>query len=340
MEKEKLLEVNDLKVSFDTHDGEVQAVRGVTFYVRKGETLGLVGESGCGKSVTSKTINRLLKMPPARIAGGEILFEGNDLIKYSEKEMRKIRGNEISMIFQDPMTSLNPTMKVGNQIVEALVKHEGIKKDEAKKKAIEMLTLVGLPNPEVRYNQYPHQFSGGMRQRAMIALAMVTDPKLLIADEPTTALDVTIQAQILRLMKKIQKEFNTAIIMITHDLGVIANTADRVAVMYAGKIVETATTEELFYEPKHPYTWGLLESVPNTAATNKQELKPIDGTPPDLLDPPKGCPFAPRCKYAMKICKVQYPDMTRISENHTANCWLLDERSPKVEVPVAAIGRS
>lgn len=334
MNKEKLLEVKNLSVSFDTYNGEVKAVRDISFYVNKGETLGIVGESGCGKSVTSKTINRLLKSPPARIAGGEILFSGSDLVKYNENQMKKIRGNEISMIFQDPMTSLNPTMKIGKQISEVLIKHHKISKEESKKKAIEMLRLVSLPNPEVRYNQYPHEFSGGMRQRAMIALAMISNPKLLIADEPTTALDVTIQAQILRLMKKIQVEFDTSIIMITHDLGVIANMADRIAVMYAGKIVETGTSEDIFFNPKHPYTWGLLTSIPDTSDSNKKALRPIEGTPPDLFAPPEGCPFAPRCKYTMKVCRTEQPPVTNISDKHSSNCWLLDVNAPIVEPPI------
>src|SRR5699024_7789528 len=280
----QLLKVNDLAVSFNTYNGEVQAVRGVSFTVHKGETLAIVGESGSGKSVTTKALMRLLPKRTSVIKRGEILFEGEDLVRKSSKEMQKIRGQDIAMIFQDPMTSLNPTMKIGNQIMEGLLKHRNMSRHEAKKKAIQLLQQVGIPHAEKRLHQYPHQFSGGMRQRVVIAMALACSPKLLIADEPTTALDVTIQAQILELMKDIPKETDSAIIFITHDLGVVANIADRVAVMYAGKIVEIGTTAEIFYNPKHPYTWGLLGSMPTLDDTD-EDLLSIPGSPPDMLNP-------------------------------------------------------
>ncbi len=297
---EKVLEVKDLHISFDVYGGEVQAVRGVSFDLYKGETLAIVGESGSGKSVTSKALMRLLPMPPARIKQGQILLEGRDLTKLSEKEMQRVRGAEISMIFQDPMTALNPTMTIGKQITEVLLKHQQMSKAEAKARAIELLDLVGIKEPALRFKQYPHQLSGGMRQRIVIAIALACNPKVLIADEPTTALDVTIQAQILELIKDIQKKTGTSIIFITHDLGVVANVADRVAVMYAGKIVEKGTVDEIFYNPKHPYTWGLLASMPSLEHGD-EELYSIPGTPPDLLNPPKGDAFAPRNAYALKL---------------------------------------
>ncbi|MDN4595477.1 ABC transporter ATP-binding protein [Polycladomyces subterraneus] len=334
---EKVLEVRDLHVSFDTYNGEVKAVRGVSFDLKKGETLAIVGESGCGKSVTSQTIMRLIPNPPGRIKQGEILFDGKDLTKLSEREMEKIRGAEIAMIFQDPMTSLNPTMTVGRQITEGLMKHQKMSKEEAKKKAVEMLRLVGIPSPESRVNQYPHQFSGGMRQRAMIAIALSCAPKILIADEPTTALDVTIQAQIMELMKELQEKLNTSIILITHDLGVVADVADRVVVMYAGKVVETGTVEEIFYRPRHPYTWGLMASMPRLDQKKEQELLPIPGSPPNLIAPPKGCPFAARCKHVMKICQERMPDVTNISSNHQVSCWLEHPMAPKVEPPAQLV---
>ena len=330
----KLLEVKDLRVSFNTYNGEVQAVRGVTFDINKGETLAIVGESGSGKSVATKAIMRLLPVPQAEIKAGQVIFEGEDLVGKSEKEMRKIRGKEISMIFQDPMTSLNPTMKIGNQIMEGLVEHQKLNGKEAKDKAIELLELVGIPNAEERIHQYPHQFSGGMRQRVVIAIALACNPKLLIADEPTTALDVTIQAQILELMKTIQKKTDSASIFITHDLGVVANVADRVAVMYAGKIVEIGLTEEIFYNAKHPYTWGLLGSMP-TLDDSKEDLVTIPGTPPDMMNPPKGDAFAPRNAYALKIDEEMEPPMFKVSDTHYAATWLLHENAPKMEPPLA-----
>ncbi|PFA24654.1 ABC transporter ATP-binding protein [Bacillus cereus] len=327
-----LLEVKDLQVSFDTHAGEVQAVRGVTFDLKKGETLAIVGESGSGKSVTSKALMGLIPNPPGRIKNGEIVFDGRDLTKLSEKEMQQVRGKEIAMIFQDPMTSLNPTMTIGNQIMEGLIKHQGMSKADARKVALELLDLVGIPNPEARLKQYPHQFSGGMRQRVVIAMALACNPKLLIADEPTTALDVTIQAQILELMKDIQQKTEAAIIFITHDLGVVANVADRVAVMYAGKVVEIGTVDEIFYNPKHPYTWGLIASMPSLDGSDA-ELYAIPGTPPDLLKPPKGDAFAPRNPQALKIDFEMEPPFFKVSDTHYAATWLLHEQAPEVQPP-------
>lgn len=331
-----LLEMKNLKVQFDIFGAHIQAVRGVSLELNVGETLAIVGESGSGKSVTAKAIMGLIPNPPGKITLGEILFEGNDLVKYTQKQMQKVRGKDISMIFQDPMTALNPTMKIGKQIMEGLIKHQNLSKSEARNKAIELLTLVGIPNPDKRVDEYPHQFSGGMRQRVVIAIALACNPKLLIADEPTTALDVTIQAQILDLMRDIQKKTGTAIILITHDLGVVANLAQRVAVMYGGKVIETGTLEEIFYNAKHPYTWGLLSSMPKLHAKTDRLLA-IPGTPPDLADPPKGCPFAPRCPYAMKVCVSHMPDDTKLSATQKTACWLLDERAPKVDPP-ATIG--
>lgn len=328
----KLLEVKDLSVSFNTYNGEVQAVRGVSFDLNEGETLAIVGESGSGKSVTSSTLMGLLPKPAGIIKSGQILFQGEDLVKKSEKEMQKIRGKEISMVFQDPLSSLNPTMKIGNQIIEGLIKHQGMNRAEAKKKAIELLDQVGIPHPEIRVNQYPHQFSGGMRQRVVIAIALACNPKILIADEPTTALDVTIQAQILELMKEIQRDTKTSIIFITHDLGVVANVADRVAVMYAGKIVEIGTVDDVFYNPKHPYTWGLLGSMPTLDAED-EELYTIPGTPPDMLNPPKGDAFAPRNEFALEIDAVMEPPMFKVSDTHYAATWLLHKNAPKIEMP-------
>ncbi|MEY8348488.1 MULTISPECIES: ABC transporter ATP-binding protein [Bacillus cereus group] len=327
-----LLEVKDLQVSFDTHAGEVQAVRGVTFDLKKGETLAIVGESGSGKSVTSKALMGLIPNPPGRIKNGEIVFDGRDLTKLTEKEMQQVRGKEIAMIFQDPMTSLNPTMTIGNQIMEGLIKHQGMSKADARKVALELLDLVGIPNPEARLKQYPHQFSGGMRQRVVIAMALACNPKLLIADEPTTALDVTIQAQILELMKDIQQKTEAAIIFITHDLGVVANVADRVAVMYAGKVVEIGTVDEIFYNPKHPYTWGLIASMPSLDGSDA-ELYAIPGTPPDLLKPPKGDAFAPRNPQALKIDFEMEPPFFKVSDTHYAATWLLHEQAPEVQPP-------
>ncbi|MDQ0215662.1 oligopeptide transport system ATP-binding protein [Oikeobacillus pervagus] len=332
---DKLLEVKDLHVSFDTHAGEVKAIRGVDFNLMKGETLAIVGESGSGKSVTTKTIMRLIPNPPGKIKQGEIIFNGKNLVKLSEKEMEKIRGKEISMIFQDPMTSLNPTMTIGKQIMEPLKKHQNLNKSQAQKRAIELLNLVGLPNPQERFKQYPHQFSGGQRQRIVIAIALACNPKILIADEPTTALDVTIQAQILELMKNLQKKIDTSIIFITHDLGVVANVADRVAVMYGGQIVEMGTVDEIFYDPRHPYTWGLLASMPSLDTDEKVELTAIPGTPPDLLHPPKGDAFALRSEYALKIDFEYEPPVYKVSDTHMVKSWLLHPDAPQVEPPLS-----
>ena len=328
---EKMLEVKGMRTSFFTHVGEVKAIRGVDFYLDKGEAVGIVGESGSGKSVTSLSVMRLLQFP-GKLTGGEVFFDGEDLAKKSDKEMQTIRGNEISMIFQDPMTYLNPVFTIGNQIMEAIIKHQKMSKDQARQKAIDMLKLVGIPSPEKRIDQYPHEFSGGMRQRAMIAMALSCEPKLLIADEPTTALDVTIQAQILELMKDLKDRLNTSIILITHDLGVVADVCTRIIVMYGGLIMEEGTTEEIFYKPQHPYTLGLMRSIPKMSdKENKERLIPIDGTPPDLLKPPAGCPFAPRCDHAMKICMTQMPEYTKSSDTHRAACWLLHPDAPKVD---------
>lgn len=326
---EKVLEVKDLHVTFTTYGGEVQAVRGVSFDLFKGETLAIVGESGCGKSVTSQSIMRLIPSPPGRIADGTVLFKGKDLTKLKESEMRDIRGADISMIFQDPMTALNPTITIGEQIIEGIMQHETISRQDARKKALEMLNLVGIPNPSERLKHYPHQFSGGMRQRIVIAMALVCEPEVLIADEPTTALDVTIQAQILDLFKDIQKKTGVSIIIITHDLGVVAQVADRIAVMYAGKIVEAGERREIFYNPQHPYTKGLLNSVPRLDLDGA-DLIPIGGSPPDLFAPPAGCPFAARCEYAMEVCDRVYPYKTHLSRDHHVDCWLQDERAQKM----------
>ncbi|OEG00088.1 peptide ABC transporter ATP-binding protein [Vulcanibacillus modesticaldus] len=330
---DKILEVKDLEVSFLTYAGEVKAIRGVTFDVKKGEAVAIVGESGSGKSVTSQSIMQLIPSPPGVYKNGEIIFDGQDLLNLNNSEMEKVRGSSIGMIFQDPMTSLNPTMTVGKQIAEGLIKHQGLNKSEAMERAVEMLRLVGIPNPEARVKQYPHEFSGGMRQRAMIAIALSCNPKLLIADEPTTALDVTIQAQIIDLMKDLQNKFGTSIIIITHDLGVVADLAQRVVVMYAGKIIEQGSLDDIFYNPQHPYTWGLLRSVPRLDSKG-QRLESIEGTPPDLLDPPKGCPFYPRCDYAMEVCVNHFPEETKITDDHKVHCWLQHPDAPKVDVPI------
>lgn len=324
----KVLDIKDLYVSFDTYAGEVQAVRGVSYYVNEGEVLAVVGESGSGKSVTAQTIMKLNPMPPARIKSGELVLDGIDIVNTKEEDMQKIRGSLVSMIFQDPMTSLNPTMQVGKQIVEAIKHHEKLDKKEAEARAIEILKQVQIPNAEERAKQYPHQFSGGMRQRAMIAMALSCNPKLLIADEPTTALDVTIQAQILDLLSHVRKEFGTAIILITHDLGVVANLADRIAVMYAGKIVEAGTSEMIFKNPSHPYTLALLASMPKHDQTREEGLISIPGTPPDLISPPLGCAFASRCSKCMKVCLNNVPPSFMISEGHEAACWLFHKDCP------------
>jgi oligopeptide/dipeptide ABC transporter ATP-binding protein len=316
------LEVNDLKTYFDTDEGTVKAVDGVSFHIDKGETLGVVGESGSGKSVTSLSAMRLIPQPPGRFAGGEIKFEGQDLLKKSEREMRRIRGNEISMIFQEPMTSLNPVYTVGDQIAEAIVLHQGKTKKQAMKMATEMLDLVGIPEPAKRVKNYPHQMSGGMRQRVMIAMALSCGPKLLIADEPTTALDVTIQAQILDLMRKLQKEIGMSILFITHDLGVVAEIADRVVVMYAGRAVEEANVNDIYANPKMPYTRGLLNSIPRVdkAAIHQERLEAIPGNVPNPLHLPEGCAFHPRCKYVRDECKQAIPTLEDSGGGHMVRC--------------------
>ena len=328
----KLLKVKNLCVNFTTYGGEVNAVRGVTFDLHKGETLAIVGESGSGKSVACKTIMRILSSN-GYIKDGEILFDGKDLTKISEKDMEKVRGKDIAMIFQDPMTSLNPTMTIGKQIMEPIIKHQGLSKENAKKRAIELIELVGISDAEKRFKQYPHQFSGGMRQRIVIAISLACNPKILIADEPTTALDVTIQAQILELIKDLQEKTGVAVIFITHDLGVVANMADRVAVMYAGKIIEYGTSDDIFYDPKHPYTWGLLGSMP-TLDIGDNDLYNIPGTPPDLMNPPKGDAFALRSEYAVKLDYLAEPPMFKVSDTHYAATWLLHPLAPKIERPV------
>ncbi len=326
-----VLRIENLHVSFDTYAGEVHAVRGVSLHVEEGEVLAIVGESGCGKSVTAKTIMKLNPMPPARIKEGTLELCGKDIVAASEKEMQNIRGQLVSMIFQDPMTCLNPTMKVGKQITETLHKHKKLSGKKCQEEAIRLLKLVQIPNAEERADQYPHEFSGGMRQRAMIAMALSCNPKLLIADEPTTALDVTIQAQIMQLMGKIREETGTAIILITHDLGVVANLADRVAVMYAGKVVEQGTSQDIFYRASHPYTAALLRSLPTVETSRDEELVSIPGTPPDLFAPPKGCAFASRCQHCMKICKNNQPPVFTVGEGHTASCWRLHPDFPGKE---------
>ncbi len=322
---EPLLEVKNLRTQFFTQDGVVKAVEDVSFYVMPGETLGVVGESGSGKSITGLSIMRLIPSPPGKIVTGEVIFEGQDLLKLSDDQMRRIRGNQIAMIFQDPMTSLNPVLTINRQISEALQLHMGMSKDQAKARAIELLRMVGIPNAEERIDQYPHQFSGGMRQRVMIAMALSCNPKLIIADEPTTALDVTIQAQILDLMRSLQSERNTGVMMITHSMGVVAGMADRVQVMYAGSIVETASTEEIFANPRHPYTVGLMKSIPRLDAREREKLEPIRGLPPDLIDLPDMCPFVPRCDYAREKCEQKRPPLLEVAPGHMSACWFWEE---------------
>ena len=327
---ENILEVNHLEINFHTYAGDVKAIRDVSFHLAKGETLAIVGESGSGKSVTTKSLMGLLANN-AEVMGGEILYHGEDLLKKSEKQMESIRGKDIAMIFQDPMTSLDPTMRIGRQIAEPLMKHKHFKKEKAMAQALEILKLVGITDAERRFKDYPHQFSGGQRQRIVIAISLVCYPEILIADEPTIALDVTIQAQILELMKELQSKIETSIIFITHDLGVVAGMADRVAVMYAGRIIEYGTVDEVFYNPQHPYTWGLLNSMPTL---DSEHLYAIPGTPPDLLDPPKGDAFAARNDYAMKIDTEQQPPFFDVSPTHAAATWLLHPDAPKVTPPV------
>ena len=328
---QKLLSVKGLKTYFYTDDGVIPAVDGVSFDLDRGGTIGIVGESGCGKSVTSLSVMGLIPQPPGKIEGGEIIFEGRNLLELDEAEMRHIRGNDISMIFQEPMTSLNPVFTVGNQICEAIMLHQGLDKNAAREKAIEMLRLVGIPSPEKRIDDYPHQMSGGMRQRVMIAMALSCNPKLLIADEPTTALDVTIQAQILDLMRELREETGTAIMMITHDLGVIAELVEKVVVMYTGKIVESADTLTIFQEPMHPYTIGLLGSIPRLDGDGSR-LQAIPGTVPIPGSFPVGCGFHPRCPFATDLCRAKVPPAFEVSEGHSVACWKVVDYNENAEV--------
>jgi len=321
-----LLKITDLKTYFYTYEGVVKAVNGVNLEIKKGQTLGLVGESGCGKSVTALSIMRLIPSPPGKIVEGKILFEGIDLTKLSEKEMRKVRGKKISMIFQEPMTSLDPMFTIGHGIIEVLKLHQGIKKDLARKKAIEILRTVGFSDPEERIDVYPHELSGGMRQRAMIAMALACYPSLLIADEPTTALDVTIQAQILKLINDLKEQFNTSVLLITHDLGVIAESCDNVALMYAGYVVEKASVYTFFRNPLHPYAKGLMRSIPRLDIDRKK-LDIINGSVPNLFQIPSGCPFHPRCEYCFNKCKKTLPKLKKIEPDHHVRCWYVEERT-------------
>lgn len=331
-----LLQVKNLCTSFDVDAGEVRAVNGISFSLDKGRVLGIVGESGSGKSVTAYSIMRIL-VEPGRIKSGEILFDGQDIVKFSKKQMSEFRGKRVSIIFQDPMTSLNPTYTIGNQLREAILLHTNRNHEQANARAVEMLKLVGVNEPEKRLKQYPHELSGGMRQRVMIAMALACEPDILIADEPTTALDVTIQAQILELINRLKKERRLSVIFITHDLGVVANMADRIAIMYAGKIVEYGTADDVFYDPRHPYTWALLSSMPDLET--REKLEAIPGTPPDMILPPKGDAFAARNKYAMEIDFEEQPPMFHVSETHMAATWLLHPNAPKVNPPAIVVER-
>ena len=332
-----LLQIKNLAVHFHTREGIVKAVDGISYDLKEGETMGLVGESGCGKTVSSLALMGLIPSPPGRIEGGQVLFEGRDLRKLSESQMRRIRGNRIAMVFQEPMTSLNPALTIGRQLTEVLELHLNMGKHEARTRAVELLQLVDMPDPRRRVKEYPHQLSGGMRQRVMIAMAMSCNPKLLIADEPTTALDVTIQAQIMELMKKVTQEFGTALIIITHNLGLVARYADRVCVMYAGKIVERGSTAELYDNTRHPYTVGLLHSVPRLDGPQKEKLTPIQGASPDLIDLPTGCSFRPRCPYAIERCAVEEPPLISLDldSEHVSACWLADTLAPMTNRGVA-----
>ncbi len=335
----KLLEVKNLQTYFFTEEGVVRAVDGVDWEVEEGETLGLVGESGCGKSVTALSILRLIPNPPGRIVDGEILFEGQDLLQISDAEMRSIRGNRIAMVFQEPMTSLNPVLTIGGQLMESIQLNMGMNDDEARARSVELLDMVGIPEADARLDEYPHQFSGGMRQRVMIAMALSCNPKLLLADEPTTALDVTIQAQVLEIMARLAKELGTAVIVITHNLGVVARYADRVNVMYAGKIVEMGSATDIFMGPRHPYTVGLMDSVPRLDETEHVRLATIEGQPPLLIDPIPGCPFEPRCDWRIDKCSTDAPALETRGEGHVAACWRdpkTDDRTVNQGAPAAA----
>ncbi len=332
---EPLLSVRNLKTYFYTDEGVVKAVDGLSYDLHKGETLGIVGESGCGKSVHALSVMRLIPTPPGKIVEGELIFEGKNLLKLRDEEMRHIRGNRIAMIFQEPMTSLNPVLTIGEQIAEAVILHQGLDKRAAWERAIEMLERVKMPEARARVKDYPHQFSGGMRQRVMIAMALSCNPSILIADEPTTALDVTIQAQILDLIAGLQREFNMAVIIITHNLGVVAEMTDNVVVMYAGRPVEHTDVRRTFQDPKHPYTWGLLHSIPKLYET-KERLIPIEGQPPSLIDLPPGCAFAPRCPFAMEICVQEFPPDYTVGSDHTAKCYLYSDHATAEEKEHAA----
>lgn len=331
-ENGNILEMKNVVYSFHTYGGEVKAVRDVSFEVRKGEILGIVGESGCGKSVTAQCIMRLNPEPPGFFEGGKILFDGKNVLEMGKKELRKLRGQDIGFVFQDPMTSLNPTMRVGAQIEEVFLGRTDVTKQEVKEKALEIMKLVGISDVEKRYKQYPHELSGGMKQRVMIAIALVSRPGLVICDEPTTSLDVTIEAQILDLLLELREKLGTSIIMITHDLGVIARLCDRVIVMYGGKVVERGTVSELFYNTAHPYTKGLMQSIARLDTAKGEKLKPIEGTPPDLFSPPAGCPFAARCEYCMDVCNEIPPEVYQLSEEHKTCCWLQHEFAPDTDL--------
>jgi oligopeptide/dipeptide ABC transporter ATP-binding protein len=325
-----LLEVRGLKTYLTTSLGVIKAVDGVSFDVKQGETVAIVGESGCGKSMTALSIMRLIPRPQAAIVGGEIRFQGNDLLKLDDEEMRRTRGAELAMIFQEPMTSLNPVLTIERQITETLEAHRPISKPEARSRALELLRLVGIPDPANRLAGYPHQFSGGMRQRVMIAIALACNPKLILADEPTTALDVTIQAQLLELMRGLSKQFGVALVIITHNLGVVARYADRVNVMYAGKIIERGSAAEIYRDPRHPYTIGLLHSVPRLDQPRKSKLEPIEGQPPDLWNLPPGCSFAPRCRFVVERCAEEAPPLRQVQDEHHSACWVAENLSKDI----------
>lgn len=322
----KLLEIKDLVINFDTYRGTVKALRGINLNLEAGESLAIVGESGSGKSVLAHSIMKLIPMPPGRVVSGSIMLDGEEILSKNEREMRKIRGVKVGMIFQDPMTSLNPTMKIGDQIAEGIVVHENINWKDARKRALDLLERVKISKPKDRMQQYPHELSGGMRQRVMIAIALSSSPQLLIADEPTTALDVTVQASILGLLEELRRDFNMSIIMISHDLAIVSEVADRVAVMYSGKIVEEANTKDIFKKPQHPYTEALIKSIPTMGMGDKRELYTIDGMPPDLIRDIVGCPFAERCPKVMDKCTKQYPNRTDISKDHFVHCWLREDK--------------
>jgi oligopeptide transport system ATP-binding protein len=332
-----LLEVRNLKTQFFTQDGVVHAVNGISYNLKEGETLGIVGESGCGKSVSALSLMRLIPSPPGKIVGGEVLFEGRDLLKVDDEEIRSVRGNKIAMIFQDPMTSLNPVLTIGRQVSEALELHLGMDKRQSRERSIELLEMVGIPEAEERIDDYPHQFSGGMRQRVMIAMGLSCHPQLLIADEPTTALDVTIQAQIIDLVKHLRDEFGMAVIWITHDLGIVAGLVDRVIVMYAGFIIEHAPVKELYANPRHPYTLGLLGSIPRLDEERQEKLISIEGLPPDLIDLPPGCPFQPRCTYVIDRCAAEQPPLEQIAPGHSVACWVDVSGAP--QTPTSYLSR-